>query len=373
MQNYPAILIHPKISAGRCSGNLHLNSVGVIFKSEEMNYEISYRDLSIYAGGAGNRFVFFKDKGQEDISFYTAEKSVLKNVFIHSNPNFSRDISHSKKKLNKLLVGSLVVMAFILLLIGGLYLSKDRMVKELASQVPIEWEKKVGDKLFSTMFLQYDFIKNDSLKKEFLTVASPLLHQVEKQGYKIELYFVKDPTINAFALPGGKVVVQTGLIENAKSWEEVMGVLGHELAHVTQRHHVRGIIDNIGIFTILSATIGDMSALAGTFANMGADLASLSNSRSFENEADKTGWDYLVNARIKPSGLITFFQTIKKVNETELESTVKESIDLSFLSTHPDMQNRIHNLKQKEKKLNQEFTPLPNNFNAFKAAILKIK
>jgi predicted Zn-dependent protease len=106
---------------------------------------------------------------------------------------------------------------------------------------------------------------------------------------------------------------------------------------------------------------------------MGADLASLSNSRSFENEADETGWDYLVNARIKPSGLITFFKTIKKVNETELESTVKESIDLSFLSTHPDMQNRIHNLKQKEKKLNQEFTPLPNNFNAFKAAILKIK
>jgi predicted Zn-dependent protease len=373
LQTYTSILIHPEISGGRSSGNLHVNSGGVFFKSEEMNYDISYKNLSINAGGAGNRFLFFKDKSQEEISVYTADKSVLKNAFIASNPNLSKDISHSKKTLNKLLVGTLVVVALIVLFMGGLYLSKDKMVKGLATQVPIEWEQKAGDKLFSTMSLQYDFIKNDSLKKEFLKVAAPLFKQVEKQGYKIELYFVKDPTINAFALPGGKVVVQTGLIENAKSWEEVMGVLGHELAHVTQRHHVRGIIDNVGIFAILSATVGDVSALAGTFASMGGDLASLSNSRSFENEADETGWDYLVNAKMNPKGLISFFETLKKEHETEIESTVKESIDLSFLSTHPDTQNRIDLLKQKEKKLNQKFAPLPNNFNAFKAAILKIK
>ena len=102
-------------------------------------------------------------------------------------------------------------------------------------------------------------------------------------------------------------------------------------------------------------------------------MASLSNSRSFENEADETGWDYLVNAKMNPKGLISFFETLKKEHETEVESTVKESIDLSFLSTHPDTQNRIDHLKQKEKKLNQKFTPLPNNFNDFKAALLKIK
>ncbi|MBL0078159.1 MAG: M48 family metallopeptidase [Bacteroidetes bacterium] len=116
------------------------------------------------------------------------------------------------------------------------------MVSSLPNQVPIEWEKKAGDKLFTTMSLQYKFIQNDSLKKVFLKISDPLFKQVEKDGYKIDLYFVKDPTINAFALPGGKVIIQTGLIENAKSWEEVMGVLGHELAHVTKRHHIRSMI-----------------------------------------------------------------------------------------------------------------------------------
>jgi beta-barrel assembly-enhancing protease len=373
LQTYQAILIHPKISGGRCSGNLQINSGGVFFKSEEFEYVIPFKNLAINAGGAGNRFLFFKDKSQDVISIYTSDKSVLKNTFISSNPLFSKEIGQAKKATYKLVIASLVVIGFVVLFLGGLYLLKDKMVKGLASQVPIEWEQKAGDKLFSTMSLQYDFIKNDSLKKEFLKVGAPLFKQLEKKGYKIDLYFVKDASINAFALPGGKVIVQTGLIENAKSWEEVMGVLGHELAHVSQRHHIRGVINNIGIYAILSATVGDISALAGTFANIGGDLASLSNSRYFENEADETGWDYLVKAKINPDGLISFFETLKKENQTEIESTVKESVDLSFLSTHPDTQNRIDHLKKKRKNLTQKFEPLPNNFNNFKVAILKIK
>ena len=145
------------------------------------------------------------------------------------------------------------------------------------------------------------------------------------------------------------------------------------MAHVTQRHHVRGFIDNVGIYAVLSATLGDVSALAGTFASMGGDLASLANSRSFEHEADEIGWDYLVKAKINPSGLISFFETLKKEHHTEIDSTVKKSIDLSFLSTHPDTQNRIDILKQKEKRLKQNFILLPNNFSSFKGEILKIK
>lgn len=372
MQTYQAILIHPEISGGRCSGNLCLNLDGIFFQSEELNYSIRYVNLEINAGGAGNRFVFFKDKKQEAISLYTSDTSVLKNTFITSNSNFSKDISQAKKTLNKIFIATSIVIGLIIIFVGCLYLLKDKMVEGLASQVPIEWEQQAGDKLFSALSLQYDFIKDDSLKNNFLKIAAPLFNQIEKQGYKIDLYFVKDPTINAFALPGGKVVVQSGLIENAKSWEEIMGVLSHELAHVTKRHHVRGVIDNIGIFAILSATLGDVSGLAATFANLGGDLASLSNSRSFENEADEAGWNYLINAKMNPNGLISFFETLKKENESELESTVNASIDLSFLSTHPDTQNRIDHLKEKEKSLNQKFIPLPNDFEDFKSSILKI-
>jgi beta-barrel assembly-enhancing protease len=375
LQNYQAILIHPDIKGGRVSGNLIIKNNGVFFESVEINYQISLLNLSINAGGAANRFVFFVAKNEKDISIYTSDKKVLKNPILVSNSYFKKEIKQSKSVLNKTLRGVFIICFIGVLFIGGLYLFKDRMVESLANQVPVSWEKEAGDKLFTTLSLNYHFIKNDSLKKEFIKVASPLFKEIEQHGYKIDLYFVKDSEINAFALPGGKVIIQTGLIENAKSWEEVMGVLSHELSHVTRRHHIRGIINNVGIFALLSATVGDVSALAGTFANLGGELASLSNSREFENEADETGWDYLVKAKINPSGFISFFETLKKENEKEtaIDSTLNKSIDLSFLSTHPDTQDRIDNLKKKEKNNQYKFKPLASNFNAFKEVLLKLK
>jgi beta-barrel assembly-enhancing protease len=373
LQSYSAILIHPNVPGGRCSGNLHLNASHIDFKSDEIHYQIPVSNLSVNAGGASNRFIFLRDKNESNISVYTSDKSILKHPVLSSNKELSIQLANAKKSLNATVLATLTLLFLILMVIGGLYLMKDKMVESLSDQVPPSWEKATGDKLFTALSLQYKFINNDSLKKEFLHVGSPLFRQVEKQGYPIDLYFVKDPSINAFALPGGKVVIQSGLIENAKSWEEVMGVVGHELAHVTRRHHIRGVINNIGIYTLLAAFVGDVSALAGTFVNFGGDLASLANSRSFENEADETGWDYLVKAQINPAGLISFFETLEKENQTKLDSTLDNSIDLSFLSTHPDIDERIEHLKKRQKSTNTTFKPLPGNFGAFRKRLLDAK
>ncbi|MCH4829478.1 MULTISPECIES: M48 family metallopeptidase [Flavobacterium] len=373
MNTYEAILIHPGVTGGRVSGNLHVKTNGIFFESGAINHHIGFTNLSINAGGAANRFIFFSDSTINSISIYTADKSILKDNILVSNNKFKQEIKKSKSTLNGPLRGIIIALIIIGLFIGSLYFLKDKMVESMASQVPISWEKKAGDKLFNTLSLQYHFIKNDSLKNEFIEVAKPLFNQIEKEGYKVDLYFVKDPTINAFALPGGKVIIQTGLIENAKSWEEVMGVLSHELSHVTRRHHIRGIINNLGIFAILSATVGDVSAIAGTFINMGGELASLSNSRDFEIEADETGREYLINAKINPAGLISFFKTLEKEEKTILDSTSVKDIDLSFLSTHPDTKFRIEKLKEKQKEDKTPYPLLPNTFNAFKTKLLNLK
>lgn len=373
LNTYQAILIHPEVTGGRISGTIQVKTNSIYFDSGSFNYQIGFNYLSISVGGAANRFIFFKDKTNSTVSIYTSDKEVLKNPILTSNGNFKQQIKKTKSVLNQTLKGVLVVLAIFIGLIGGLYLLKDKMVESLANQLPLSWEKKAGDKLFTSISLQYEFIKNDSLKKEFVSVAKPLINQIEKEGYKVDIYFVNDPSINAFALPGGKVIIQTGLIKNAKSWEEVMGVLSHELSHVTRRHHVRGIINNLGIFAILSATFGDVSAIAGTLLNMGGELASLSNSRDFENEADETGRQYLINSKVNPSGLISFFETLEKEEKTIIDSTAIKDVDLSFLSTHPDTKNRIANLKEKQKEDKTKYTPLPATFNAFKTKLLNIK
>ncbi len=368
LTTFSAVLIHPDITGGRCAGTIYIDQFNVCFNAEEIKYVIPLQFLQISAGGSGNRLIFFSDKNQNAISIYTSDKSILKSEVLVNNSLFNEHIKSTKKTLNKSLVGTLIFLAIIVLFFGGLYFFKDKMVSSLANQVPIEWEKKAGDKLFTTMSLQYKFIQNDSLKKVFLKISDPLFKQVEKDGYKIDLYFVKDPTINAFALPGGKVIIQTGLIENAKSWEEVMGVLGHELAHVTKRHHIRSMINSIGLFAILSAFMGDISSLAGTFANLGGNLASLSNSRSFENEADEEGWMMLQNAKINPKGMISFFETLKADHTTKMDTLINKTIDLSFLSTHPNTQQRIDNLKIKMKNDQNKYIVLPVNYNEFKDA-----
>lgn len=374
MENYQAILIHPDVKGGRTSGNLTIKNNGIHFENTEQTYQINFVNLSINTGGASNRFIFFTDKTNAEISIYTSDKKVLKNNILASNNNFKSEISKSKSDLQKTVKG----IIFVLLLVGAffttIYLAKDKMVEKIADQVPMSWEKEVGDKLFTTLSLQYKFIKNDSLEKEFIKVAQPLLQQIEKDGFKIDLYFVKDGSINAFALPGGKVIIQTGLIENAKSWEEVMGVVSHELSHVTRRHHIRGILNNLGIFTILSVSFGDVSAVAGTIFNAGGELASLSNSRDFENEADETGWTYLTQAKINPKGLITFFETLSKEEKVnEIKSKIDKNINLSFLSTHPETSERINALKEKLKGDTSRYIKLPVNFEKFKIELVKQK
>ena len=175
----------------------------------------------------------------------------------------------------------------------------------------------------------------------------------------------KDPTINAFALPGGKVIIQTGLIEHAKSWEEVLGVVSHELAHVTRRHHMRGIINNLGLYVIISSLIGDITAISGTIVNMGGDLASLANSRDFETEADETGLDYLIAAGINPQGLVSFFKTLEDETPNKLEGYT------SFMSTHPATADRIDHLNKiiKDKKI--KIGPIKDDFNQYKKIINK--
>lgn len=363
LKKYEAILINSNESNERISGELVISDFKVAFSSEKIQFEIPIAYLKISAGGSGNRLIFFTHEKESHISLYTTDKSVLKDEALLRNPQLKLQVKSSKRVVRKIIYSTLFVLSFFVVVIIGLFLSKNYFVEKLANQVPVEWEKKAGDQLFGSLSVQYEVIHNDSLKKVFLDVAAPLIKEVAKKGVKIDLYFIKDHSINAFALPGGKVVIQSGLIENAKSWEEVLGVLGHELAHVTRRHHVRGIIDNLGLYVILSAVIGDVSAIAGTFANMGGELASLANSREFETEADETGWEFLLKAKINPKGMISFFETLDKKHGTKMDGY------LSFMSTHPETKERIKNLKQKLKEHPVSFKPIDNDFESFKKAL----
>jgi hypothetical protein len=137
---------------------------------------------------------------------------------------------------------------------------------------------------------------------------------------------VRNPTINAFALPGGYITVFSGLIEKATSPEQVAGVLAHEIAHVTKRHGINRIVKAAGAATVLAVTVGDMGGLQSAAMEVLTAVTMNGYGRSDESEADQEGVRMLIAARIDPEGLAEFFETLEEEQDGELPV---------WMSTHP--------------------------------------
>ena len=364
---YLGILIDSSNGNQRESGEITVNASSITFTSESQEVEFSFHLLQITNGGNNAELIFFADPNKAGLTFYTAQKAILKESVFHEVPEIKAQITVLKNSRRKIVLGTSIGFAIVLAFIISLFLLKNTFVEALARKAPIEWEAKIGDKLFESLKYQYEFIHNDSLEREFLIAAKPLIDQIRKEGTKVEFYFIKQASINAFALPGGKVVIQTGLIDHAKSWEEVLGVVGHELAHVTRRHHLRGVINNLGLFVLVSSFIGDFNSAAGAIINTGGDLASLSNDRAFETEADETGMNYLIASQIDPKGMISFFKTLKKESGSKMEDYT------SFMSTHPATSERIQHLNDILKNKKYYIRPVKGDFKAFKKHITQLK
>ena len=137
-----------------------------------------------------------------------------------------------------------------------------------------------------------------------------------------------DSTLNAFCTPGGYIYVFTGLIHYLDSEDQLAGVLGHEIAHADRRHSTDQLTKQYGISILLSATLGDSSALA----NVAAGLILLKYGRNAESEADEYSVRYLCPTDYNAAGGAGFFEKI----EAEDGSLTPE-----FLSTHPSPDKRI--------------------------------
>src|SRR5690606_30814505 len=107
------------------------------------------------------------------------------------------------------------------------------------------------------------------------SIGARLLAHAPEHPFTFEFAVVRDETANAFAAPGGYVVVHTGLLERAASGEEVAGVLAHELAHVLERHSMRQLTRRAGLVALLSATVGPVDGLGGVLVDGAANLTDL--------------------------------------------------------------------------------------------------
>jgi predicted Zn-dependent protease len=153
---------------------------------------------------------------------------------------------------------------------------------------------------------------------------------------------VDDPTVNAFALPGGFIYVTRGILAYLNSEAELAGILGHEIGHVTAKHSVTRISQQqlagigLGIGSILSADV----ARYGNLLQTGLGLLFLQYSRSDESQADDLAVRYAVRAGYDPRPLTETFAVLDRISQLQGDGRVP-----AWLSTHPAPQNRIQNIR----------------------------
>jgi len=160
---------------------------------------------------------------------------------------------------------------------------------------------------------------------------------LESPSYRYRWFVADSPELNAFAAPGGIVVVHTGLIRAAESPEELAGVLAHEVAHSELRHGVRALLKSMGLRLIVAALVsGGAEEYLGSTA---AKYTELKFSRDAEREADRDAVARLAAARIDARPMLAMFEKLQD------RASRNGGDPPAFLSTHPDLGERIASLK----------------------------
>lgn len=359
---------------------MHIDAGAVTFKCDLANgnkqrVALPLSELRIKLGGASDRLVFFEHDAYPGWAIYTSELQVLKNSALLAHPELTASISRLRGKRQRNHALLLVVLLLVLALPVGVYFSVGGITSLAARQVPAEWEQKLGQSAFAQYRLQHELLDDAATQAELKELTQPLTAALKDSRYPFEFHVVRDADLNAFALPGGIVVINSGLIERADNASELLGVLAHEVSHVTERHGVRNIISSAGIVLTAQVLIGDASGLLATIASAAPLLLNQSYSRDFERDADTHGVALLKVANIDPRGMQSFFEKViaheKKLQQQVGNDTAAQALkNLSqFLSTHPATAERIARIQDLSRDVHGPYRDLDPAFARLKAHI----
>ncbi|MCC7601089.1 M48 family metallopeptidase [Janthinobacterium sp. FW305-129] len=222
------------------------------------------------------------------------------------------------------LTGAAIVAAALLWWQGG------NAIGALAGLIPLSTEKQLGELALSQVRAQGGIAENGAAQQTVQDIGGKL---TTGSRYQYRWLVKNDDTVNAFAMPGGIIVVHTGLLRQAGDPGELAGVLAHEVQHVEQRHSLRQMISSLGWGALVGLTIGDISAVAAMLAHQAGTLYF---SRDMEEEADRLGLLALQRAQIRPDGMLRFFQKLDDKEQAKVPG---------WISSHPQTAARAQQLR----------------------------
>jgi beta-barrel assembly-enhancing protease len=328
---------------------------------------LPFSAVSVSAGGLDHdQLVVRCGIAPQGQTLYLKDPALIRAFRSAAPPELTKHLDATASTVRKVRTRKRAVWALVVAVIGGLgltiWFSSDVLVEWAVNRIPAEWEQRLGKSAYQDFLVQQTVIKEGASVQAVQEISQRLIKPMNNNPYTFEISVVKNDVVNAFALPGGYIVVFTGLLEQAKSGEEVAGVLSHELNHVLERHGLERIVKQLGVVAVLGIIFGDQQGLAGVMKQVGAELLSLKFGRAQETEADVKGLQLLHRARIDPTGMVAFFQRMSEQEQGRVE----------WLSSHPMSAARAERLKQETavlpKNVPEPFTFQWENIQASTAA-----
>ncbi|WP_192821510.1 M48 family metallopeptidase [Rufibacter sp. LB8] len=231
----------------------------------------------------------------------------------------------------------------VLLVVGGLlaayFLVLPALSGVLVQLLPPSAEVALGQKLYEQMV---PASKIDSARS--LPANQFLRALAIEADYPLQVTVVKDEKVNAFALPGGHMVIYTGLLDSLQTPEEFAALLGHEFAHAQNRHSLKSLARNFSTYLLVSLVFSDVTGLAAVLLENADKLESLSYSRALEEEADTQAYILLKEKALNPQGLQRLFERLQKAQPTGTDLTPP------LLQTHPLTAERLQHLQELRRK-----------------------
>ena len=231
------------------------------------------------------------------------------------------------------------------------------------AMLTLEDEYQIGRMIVRGLRDQDQILEDPEVAEYIRSLGLKLSSQAHDGSQRFNFFMVRENTINAFALPGGFIGVNAGLLLETKNESELAGVLAHEIAHVTQRHIARSIAAQsrstlVSTAAMLAAILVGAAAGGGDAAMAGMAAAQslaiqqqISFTRSNETEADRVGIGILARSGFDPQGMPTFFETMSRhAGSSELNMP-------EMLRTHPVTSTRIAETRERAAQLDSEPEP----------------
>src|SRR5437764_10778215 len=214
-----------------------------------------------------------------------------------------------------------------------------------ACGVSTQQEVQMGQEEAQQVNAQLPMVQDAVVQNYVNSLGQRIASRTSRADLNWQFRVVNSDVVNAFALPGGFVYINRGVLERASSMSEVAGVLGHEIEHVVRRHSVKQMEQaqgaNVGVGIACALTGFCQSGLAQAAINIGGTAVFAKFSRTDEVQADEGGFNNVIRAGISPRGMYTFFQ--KLLAEEQQSGGGNAS---AWFADHPGTSDRIADIQR---------------------------